>query len=67
MDGLPRMRLLRWRTARACSKQLQYTFDAQEATMRHFKDHAGKFGLLDKNEDVNLTLAWWGNWRGNAV
>jgi hypothetical protein len=37
--------------------------------MRHFKDHAGKFGLLpaDKNEDVNLTLAWWGNWRGNAV
>ena len=51
----------------ACVKQLQYTFDAQEATMRHFKDHAGKFGLLDKNEDVNLTLAWWGNWRGNAV
>jgi hypothetical protein len=52
-----------------CVKQLQYTFDAQEATMRHFKDHAGKFGLLpaDKNEDVNLTLAWWGNWRGNAV
>ena len=53
----------------ACVKQLQYTFDAQEATMRHFKDHAGKFGLLpaDKNADVNLTLAWWGNWRGNAV
>jgi hypothetical protein len=51
----------------ACVKQLQYTFDAQEATMRHFKDHAGKFGLLDKKEDVNLTLAWWGNWRGNAV
>jgi hypothetical protein len=42
-------------------KQLQYTFDAQEATMCHFKYHAGKFGLLDKNEDVNLTLAWWGN------
>ena len=53
----------------ACVKQLQYTFDAQEATMRHFKDHAGKFGLLpaDKNADVNLTLAWWGNSRGNAV
>jgi hypothetical protein len=52
-----------------CVKQLQYTFDAQEATMRYFKDHAGKFGLLpaDENADVNLTLAWWGNWRGNAV
>ena len=52
-----------------CVKQLQYTFDAQEATMRHFKDHAGKFGLLPEgeNEDVNLTLAWWGNSRGNAV
>ena len=53
----------------ACVKQLQYTFDAQEATMRHFKDHAGKFGLLPagENEDVNLTLAWWGNSRGHAV
>jgi hypothetical protein len=53
----------------ACVKQLQYTFDAQEATMRHFKDLAGKFGLLpaDKNVDVNLALAWWGNCRRNAV
>jgi hypothetical protein len=52
-----------------CVRRLQHTFDSQEATMRHFKDHSGKFGLLpaDKNEDVNLTLAWWGNWRGNAV
>jgi hypothetical protein len=52
-----------------CVKRLQDTFECQEATMRHFKDHSGKFGLLpaDKNQDVNLTLAWWGNWRGNAV
>jgi hypothetical protein len=52
-----------------CVKRLQATFESQEATMRHFKDHSGKFGLLpaDSNEDVNLTLAWWGNWRGNAL
>ena len=52
-----------------CVKRLQDTFECQEATMRHFKDLSGKFGLLpaDKNQDVNLTLAWWGNWRGNAV
>jgi hypothetical protein len=52
-----------------CVMRLQHTFDSQEATMRHFKDHSGKFGLLpaDKNEDVNLTLAWWSNWRDNAL
>ena len=52
-----------------CVKRLQGTFESQEATMRHFKDHSAKFGLLpaDRNEDVNLTLAWWGNSRGNSV
>jgi hypothetical protein len=52
-----------------CVRRLQHTFDSQEATMRYFKYHSGEFGLLpaDKNEDVNLTLAWWGNQRGNAV
>lgn len=50
-------------------KQLQHTFDAQKSTMRHFKDHSTKFGLLPVNDntDINLTLAWWGNWRGSAV
>ena len=52
-----------------CVKRLQGTFESQEATMRHFKDHSAKFGLLpaDRNEDVNLTLAGWGNSRGNSV
>ncbi len=50
-------------------KRLQDIFESQEATMRHFKDHSAKFGLLpaDKNENVNLTLAWWGNSLGNSV
>jgi hypothetical protein len=53
----------------ACIRQLQYTFEAQEATMRHLKDHTAAFGLLppEENADVNLTLAWWGNSKGNAV
>jgi hypothetical protein len=52
-----------------CVKRLQRTFESQEATMRHFKDHSAKFGLLpaDRNEHVNLTLAWWGNPLGNSV
>jgi GTPase SAR1 family protein len=52
-----------------CIRQLQYTFEAQEATMRHLKDHTAAFGLLppEENVDVNLTLAWWGNSKGNAV
>jgi DNA invertase Pin-like site-specific DNA recombinase len=52
-----------------CVKRLQVTFESQEATMRHFKDLSAKFGMLpaDENEDVNLMLAWWGNWRGNSV
>jgi GTPase SAR1 family protein len=53
----------------ACIRQLQYTFEAQEATMRHLKDLTASFGLLSpqENVDVNLTLAWWGNSKGNAV
>jgi hypothetical protein len=53
----------------AVVRQLQYTFDAQDATMQHFAEHAGKFGLvpLEESKDVNLTLGWWGHWKGNAV
>ena len=53
----------------ACIRQLQYTFEAQEATMRHLNDLTAAFGLLppEENADVNLTLAWWGNSKGNAV
>ena len=52
-----------------CVKQLKYTFAAQKATMRHFEDHSAKIGLLpsDMNKNVNLTLVWWGNPKGNAV
>jgi hypothetical protein len=53
----------------AVIRQLLYTFDAQDATMHHFADHAGKFGFVppEENVDVNLTLGWWGHWKGNAV
>jgi hypothetical protein len=53
----------------AVVKQLLYTFDAQDATMHHFAEHAGKFGFVppEENVDVNLTLGWWANWKGNAV
>ena len=53
----------------AAVRQLLYTFDAQDATMHHFADHAGKFGFVppEENVDVNLTLGWWGHWKGNAV
>ncbi len=53
----------------AVVRQLQYTFDAQDVTMQHFAEHAGRFGLvpLEENKDVNLTLGWWGHWKGNAV
>jgi hypothetical protein len=53
----------------AVVRQLLYTFDAQDATMEHFAEHAGKFGFLppEENADVNVTLGWWGHWKGNAV
>jgi hypothetical protein len=55
--------------ALAIIRQLQYTFEAQDATMQHFEEHARKFGLvpLEENADVNLTLGWWGHWKGNAM
>jgi hypothetical protein len=53
----------------AVVRQLLYTFDAQDATMHHFADHAEKFGFVhpEENVDVNLILGWWGHWKGNAV
>jgi GTPase SAR1 family protein/t-SNARE complex subunit (syntaxin) len=43
--------------------------EAQVATMRHFDEYTAKFSVRPphKNVDVNVTVAWWGNSRGNAV
>ena len=53
----------------ACIRQLQYTFEAQEATMRHLKDHTESFGIFSTpaTDDVNVILALRGTSKGNST